>query len=67
MTGAQPGGSLMTCGQLTLSQLIRLLFSARLRPPSFLPQLLFHRPSDSDLSGVSSDGGGGVGWECIFF
>lgn len=30
MTGAQPGGSLMTCGQLTLSQLIRLLFSARL-------------------------------------
>lgn len=42
MTGAQPGGSLMTCGQLTLSQLIRLLFSARLpflssfRLPSFL-------------------------------
>lgn len=30
MTGAQPSGSLMTCGQLTLSQLIRLLFPARL-------------------------------------
>lgn len=30
MTGAQPSGSLMTRGQLTLSQLIRLLFPARL-------------------------------------
>lgn len=38
MTGAQPGGSLMTCGQLTLSQLIRLLFSPRLL---FVPLFLF--------------------------
>lgn len=53
MTGAQPGGSLMTCGQLTLSQLIRLLFSARL---PFLSSFLrsgfsqFLRPTPSELA-----------------
>lgn len=33
VTGAQPTGSLMTCGQLTLSQLIRLLFPAHSPAP----------------------------------
>lgn len=39
VTGVGPSGSLMTCGQLTLSQLIRLLFPACLLfpPPTPLP------------------------------
>lgn len=40
MTGAQPSGSLMTCGQLTLSQLIRLLFPACLL--FFFPLALYN-------------------------